>query len=68
MHAIQLNEIPLNVIPLNSCYQYKMNGIVNKFLLAGYKFMLETHLKRPGFTYSDCGLFTKNKQRKNLKS
>ena len=40
-----------------------MNEIVNKFLLAGDKFMLEMHLKEPGFTYSACGLFTKNKER-----
>ena len=25
--------------------------------------MPEMHLKQPGFTYSDCGLFTKNKER-----
>ena len=34
-----------------------------KFLLAGYKFMLEMHLKQPGFTQSGCGPFTKNKKR-----
>ena len=37
-----------------------MNDIVNKFLLAGDKFMPEMHLKQPGFTYSACGPFTKN--------
>ena len=42
---------------------YKMNEIVNKFLLAGDKFMPEMHLKQPGFTYSACGPFTKNKER-----
>ena len=42
---------------------YKMNEIVNKFLLAGDKFMLEMHLKQPRFTYSTCGSFTKNKER-----
>ena len=42
---------------------YKMNEIVNKFLLAGDKFMPETYLKQPGFTYSACGPFTKNKER-----
>ena len=42
---------------------YKMNEIVNKFLLAGDKFMPEMHLKQPGFTYSVCGPFTKNKDR-----
>ena len=40
-----------------------MNEIVNKFLLAGYKFMPQMHLRQPGFTYSTCGPFTKNKER-----
>ena len=39
-----------------------MNQIVKKFLLAGDKFMPEIHLRQPGFTYSACGPFTKNKQ------
>ena len=40
-----------------------MNEIVNKFLLAGDKYMPEMHLKQPGFAYSACGPFTKNKER-----
>ena len=40
-----------------------MNQIVNTFLLAGDKFMPQMHLKQPGFTYSACGPFTKNKER-----
>ena len=38
-------------------------------LPAGYKFMLEMHLRQtslfgiPGFTSSDCGPFTENKKR-----
>ena len=40
-----------------------MNEIVNKFLPVGDKFMLEMHLKQPGFTYSACNPFTKNKER-----
>ena len=40
-----------------------MNEIVNKFLLAEDKFMPEMHLRQPGFTYSACGPFTKNKER-----
>ena len=40
-----------------------MNEINNKFLLVGDKFMPEIHLKQPGFTYSACGPFTKNKER-----
>ena len=42
---------------------YKMNAIVNKILLAGDKFMPEVNLKQPGFPYSACGPFTKNKGR-----
>ena len=40
-----------------------MNEIRKKFLLAGNKFMPELHLKQPGFTYSACGPFTRNKER-----
>ena len=40
-----------------------MNKIINKFLLIGDKIMPEMHLRQPGFTYSACGLFTKNKKR-----
>ena len=40
-----------------------MNEIVNKFLVAGDKFMPEIHLKQPGFTYRACGTFAKNKER-----
>ena len=40
-----------------------MNQVVNKFLLAGDKFMPEMHLRQPGFTYCARGPFTKNKQR-----
>ena len=40
-----------------------MNDIINRFLLAGDKFMPEMHLKQHGFTYSACGPFTGNEQR-----
>ena len=46
-----------------------MNEMVNKFLLAGDKFMPEIHVRQPasldksGFTYSACRPFTKNKER-----
>ena len=40
-----------------------MNEIINKFLLVGDKFMSEIHLRQPGFTYSTCAPFTKNKKR-----
>ena len=41
---------------------YKINDIVNKFLLAVDKVMPEMHLKELGFTYSTCGPFNKNKE------
>ena len=40
-----------------------MKEIVNKFLLVGDKCMPDLHLKQPGFTYSTCGPFTRNKER-----
>ena len=40
-----------------------MNNIINKFLLAGDKFMPEMHLRQPQFVYSACGLFTRHKER-----
>ena len=55
----RLSKIPL----LNTFLSVKMNGSVNRFLLAGETFMPEMHLKQPGFTYSACGPFTKNKER-----
>ena len=42
---------------------YKMNELVNKFLLLGDKFMPERQLKQLGFTYSTFGQFIKNKER-----
>ena len=40
-----------------------MNSIINKFLLAGDKFMPEMHLRQPQFVYSPCGPFTRHKER-----
>ena len=40
-----------------------MNNIINKFLLAGDKFMPEMHLRHPQFVYSACGPFTRHKER-----
>ena len=37
-----------------------MNNVINKFLLAGDKFM---HLKQLQFVYSACGPFTRDKER-----
>ena len=40
----------------------------NKFLLARDTFMTEMHLRKPGFTYSACGLFIKsNKKMQKVK-
>ena len=57
---------PLSKVPLlNYCFEcnYKMNEIINKFLLAGGKLMPEMHLRQPDFVYSACGPFTKHKER-----
>ena len=40
-----------------------MNNIINKFLLAGDKFMPEIHLRQPQFVYSACGPFTRHRER-----
>ena len=40
-----------------------MNKIVYKSLLVRDKFMSESHLRQPGFTYSACGPFTKHQRR-----
>ena len=34
-----------------------MNNIINKFLLAGDKFMSEMHLRQPRFVYSACASY-----------
>ena len=40
-----------------------INEIINKFLLAGDKFVPEMHLRQPRFVYSACGPFTRHKER-----
>ena len=40
-----------------------MNNIINKFLLAGDKFMPEMHLRQSQFVYSACVPFTRHKER-----
>ena len=40
-----------------------MNNIINKFLLAGDKFMPEMHLRQPRFVCIACGPFTRHKER-----
>ena len=46
----------------------KMNNVINKFLLAGDRFIPEMHLRQPAFTYSAWGLFNKNQQQKQNKT
>ena len=43
-----------------------MNEIVNKFLLAGDRFMPAMHLKQTEFTYSAFGPFTKSKEKNQI--
>ena len=40
-----------------------MKNVINKFSLAGDKFMPEMHLRQPQFVYSACGPFTRHKER-----
>ena len=40
-----------------------MNEMINKLLLAGDKLVPEMHSRKPGFTYSPCRPFTRNKER-----
>ena len=58
---------PLSKVPISGnilvLIRWKAMYKMNKFLLAGDKFLPEIHLKQPVFTYSACGSFTKNKER-----
>ena len=47
-----------NSIECNSSENYKMNYIINKFLLAGDTFIPEIHFRQHQFIYSVCGPFT----------
>ena len=43
-----------------------MNKIINKSLFVGGKVISERDLRQPGFAYSACGAFTKNKEKIQL--
>ena len=43
--------------------EYKMNKIINKFLLTGDKFIPELHLRQPKFSYIACRIFSKHRER-----
>ena len=45
------------------CSKCKNEGNYEQIFLVGHKLMPEMHLKQPGFTYSACSPFTKNKER-----
>ena len=47
--------------------KYKMNEIINSFLLEGDEFMPEMYLGQPELKYSAYHRFDKNKVKKNLK-
>ena len=40
-----------------------MNALINMFLVSGDKFTPKMHLRQPGFTYSACRPFTKNREK-----
>ena len=40
-----------------------MNKFINKFLLSGDKFIPELRVRKPEFTYSASGTFTKHRER-----
>ena len=40
-----------------------MNNVINKFLLAGDKFMPEMHLRQPRLVDSACSPFTRHQER-----
>ena len=40
-----------------------MSNIINKFLLAGDKFLPEMNLRQPRFVYSTCRPFTRHKEK-----
>ena len=43
--------------------QFKMNKIIDKFLVTGDKFLPEWNLKQPAFTDSACVPFVKHRER-----
>ena len=73
--GIKITQIPLNKILIlvdvlffvlksnNALMLYNMNKIVNKFLLAGAKFLPEMQLKQPQFTHNACGRLEHNKKK-----
>ena len=40
-----------------------MNNVINKFLLAGDKFMPKMHSRQPRFVYNACEPFTRHKEK-----
>ena len=61
IYCFEYNSIERSSVEY-SCKIVNTNKQVNKFLLAGDKFMPETDLKQLKFTYSVCRTFTKSKE------
>ena len=59
MKVPTLSDLPLAMILFQT---YKINTMVNSFLLTGDKYMPEMHLRKVGFTYISCGSLSKNKK------
>ena len=55
--------LPITIFGPMLFWRYKIKEIVNKLLLAEEKFILKMHWRLPGFMYSTCGAFPKNKER-----
>ena len=60
-----LSQIPIlgNIFINISFERSKINKIVNRVLLAGYKLISEMDSRQHGFTYNACGPITKSKER-----
>ena len=59
MKVPTLSDLPLALILFQT---YKINTMVNNFLLTGDKYMPEMQLRKVGFTYISCGSLSKNKK------
>ena len=57
------NKTPSSKIPLFCFKAHKNKWSCEQIFIVGDKFMPKMHLKQPGFTYSACGTFTRNKER-----
>ena len=61
--AIKTSSSQITLVGLFNFKGITRNEKVNKMLLARNTFIPEMHLRQPGFTYSACGPFIKNKEK-----